>query len=127
MAAALVAVSPSAAVGDQARARSGTKTDEPADYRSSARVFATEVAQRHGFDPVALAALMDRARYRQDVIDAMRKPHEGKPWADYRPIFLTQARIAGGVAFWQAQAETLRRAAQEYGVPPEVVVAIIGV
>ncbi|HSQ08553.1 MAG TPA: lytic murein transglycosylase, partial [Chromatiaceae bacterium] len=39
----------------------------------------------------------------------------------------TQARIAGGVAFWQAQADALRRAAQEYGVPPEIVVAIIGV
>jgi membrane-bound lytic murein transglycosylase B len=70
---------------------------------------------------------MDRARYRQDVIDAMRRPYEGRPWAEYRPIFLTQARIADGLAFWQAQADSLRRAEQEYGVPPEVVVAIIGV
>jgi membrane-bound lytic murein transglycosylase B len=127
LASALVAVGPATALGDQARARSGAKANEPADYRSSARVFATEVAERHGFDPAALTALMDRARYRQDVIDAMRRPYEGRPWAEYRPIFLTQARIADGLAFWQAQADSLRRAEQEYGVPPEVVVAIIGV
>lgn len=100
---------------------------EPVDYRVAARDFAAEMAQRHGFDPVALTSLMDRARYRQEIIDAMRRPYEGKPWADYRPIFLTQARIVGGTAFWQGQADTLRRAEQEYGVPPEVIVAIIGV
>jgi membrane-bound lytic murein transglycosylase B len=100
---------------------------EPVDYRVAARAFAAEMAQRHGFDPVALTALMNRARYRQDIIDAMRRPYECKPWADYRPIFLTQARITGGLAFWQGQADTLRRAEQEYGVPPEVIVAIIGV
>ena len=119
----LLVVTPSAAGQAQAK----TLPAEPADYRPASRIFVAEMAQRHGFDPVALAVLMDRARYRQDIIDAMRRPAEGKPWADYRPIFLTQARIAGGVAFWQGQADALRQAEQEYGVPPEVIVAIIGV
>jgi membrane-bound lytic murein transglycosylase B len=108
-------------------AASPTPAAEPPAYRSATPAFIAEMAGKHGFDPVALADLMDRARYRQDIIDAMRRPHEGKPWALYRPIFLTPARAEGGLAFWQANAELLRRAERDYGVPPEVVVAIIGV
>jgi peptidoglycan lytic transglycosylase B len=100
---------------------------EPAVYRSAARDFVAEMATKNGFDPADLDKLMDRARYRQDIVDAMRRPYEGKPWALYRPIFLTPARIEGGQAFWRANAELLRRAERDYGVPPEVVVAIIGV
>jgi membrane-bound lytic murein transglycosylase B len=100
---------------------------EPAAYRSAAQAFAAEMVAKNGFDPVALDRLMDRARYRQDIVDAMRRPYEGKPWSLYRPIFLTPARIEGGRAFWQSHAELLRRAERDYGIPPEVVVAIIGV
>jgi membrane-bound lytic murein transglycosylase B len=100
---------------------------EPTGYRRGAHAFAAEMVAKNGFDPVALDRLMDRARYRQDIVDAMRRPHEGKPWSLYRPIFLTPARVEGGLAFWQAHAELLRRAERDYGVPPEIVVAIIGV
>jgi membrane-bound lytic murein transglycosylase B len=100
---------------------------EPAAYRSAAQAFAAEMAAKNGFDPVALDKLMDRARYRQDIVDAMRRPHEAKPWSLYRPIFLTPSRIEGGQAFWRSHAELLRRAEGVYGVPPEVIVAIIGV
>ncbi len=100
---------------------------EPADYRSSARTFAAEMAGKHGLDPVALGGLLGLARYRQDIVDAMRRPSEAKPWSAYRPLFLTQTRIQGGLAFRRAQAELLARAERDYGVPPEVVVAIIGV
>jgi membrane-bound lytic murein transglycosylase B len=36
-------------------------------------------------------------------------------------------RIAAGVKFWQDNQATLERAQQEYGVPPEIIVGIIGV
>ena len=100
---------------------------EPAVYRREAQVFAADMAVKNGFDRAAVAKLLARARYRQDIVDAMRRPHEGKPWSLYRPIFLTQARIEGGLAFWQTHADLLERAEREYGVPAEVIVAIIGV
>jgi membrane-bound lytic murein transglycosylase B len=100
---------------------------EPSDYRSAAQAFVAEMAAKHGFDRAALNKLMDRARYRKDIIDTMRRPYEGKPWSLYRPIFFTQARIDGGLAFWQTNAELLRLAERDYGVPPEVIVAIVGV
>jgi membrane-bound lytic murein transglycosylase B len=60
----------------------------------------------------------------------MRSPapqKKTKPWSEYRDVFLTDSRIAEGVEFWRENAATLAKAEQEYSVPPEIVVAIIGV
>ena len=57
----------------------------------------------------------------------MTRPAEGKPWHAYRQIFLTGKRINGGAAFWRVHGATLARAEQVYGVPAEIIVAIIGV
>lgn len=89
--------------------------------------FADEVSSRHGVPRAEIVALLKQATVRQRIIDLMTRPAEGKPWRDYRPIFITEERIAGGVEFYRANAETLRRAEQAYGVLPEVIVAIIGV
>jgi membrane-bound lytic murein transglycosylase B len=70
---------------------------------------------------------MGQARYRQEIIDAMNRPYEAKPWRDYRALFITPERIDGGAAFRRAQDRILRRVEAAYGVPPEIVTAIIGV
>ncbi|MEA3273962.1 MAG: lytic murein transglycosylase B [Pseudomonadota bacterium] len=100
---------------------------EPASYRSGAKQFASEMARKHGVDPGEVSALMDQARFRQEIIDKIRRPYESKPWYKYRKIFLTAKRIAGGVEFWRNNEVILDRAREEYGVPPEIIVAIIGV
>lgn len=99
----------------------------PADYAAARAEFAAEMAQRHGFDVAALAALLAQATYRQGIVDAMERPYEALPWHRYRKLFLTPERIAGGVAFWRANAPSLDRAATVYGVSPETIVAIVGV
>jgi len=101
--------------------------EEPASYRSGAESFVSHMARRHGFDGKELASLMGQARYRQEIIDAMRRPWEGKPWHKYRSLFLTESRVEGGSRFWRENAETLDRAHAAFGVPPEIVTAIIGV
>jgi membrane-bound lytic murein transglycosylase B len=85
------------------------------------------MVSRHGFDPDAIGALLAQARYRQVIVDAMERPYESMPWHRYRKIFLTQERLAAGLAFWRANADALDRARTVYGVSPEVVVAIVGV
>jgi membrane-bound lytic murein transglycosylase B len=50
-----------------------------------------------------------------------------KNWRVYRSRFIDSVRINAGVAFWQANRETLERAEREYGVPPEIIVGLIGV
>jgi len=86
-----------------------------------------EVVRDTGKSPQALNALLDGAKMQQSILDAISRPAEAKPWKDYRPIFMTPARIDGGVAFYQAHRALLDRVAGEYGVPPQYLVAIIGV
>ena len=91
------------------------------------RKFIDEMAQQYDFDPVQLEGWFRAARERDDIIEAISHPAESKPWYQYRPIFLQAARIDGGVAFWKQHAEVLERAEQEYGVPPQIITAILGV
>ena len=97
------------------------------EKRPEVRGFIREMAQRHGFVESELASLFARVERAEPVLAAVRKPPEPPVWADYRALFLTERRIEGGVAFWQAHAELLARAEREFGVPAEVIVAIIGV
>ncbi len=99
----------------------------PAAFDKGIHVFVSEMTEKHGFDAKKLGALMSKAHYRQSIIDAISRPAEAKPWHQYRPIFVTDARARGGLTFWDANEELLQRAEQEYGVPPEIIVAIIGV
>lgn len=100
---------------------------EPADYRAEADVFTREMVERHGFDSVELQGVLADARYSQAVVDAMDRPYEAEPWRDYRALFITPERIAGGVAFWRENAELLARAEADLGISPRIIVAIIGV
>ncbi len=87
----------------------------------------SEVAKDTGKSPKALNALLDRAQKQQSILDAISRPAEGKPWKDYRPIFITEKRINDGVAFYREHRDLLERTARKYGVPAEYIVAIIGV
>ena len=74
-----------------------------------------------------LQQAVQASQYRQSVLDAISRPWEAKPWYQYRPLFLTQARINNGVIFWQANAAILRQAEQRWQVPAAIIVAIIGI
>ena len=89
--------------------------------------FIDEMVSKHHFDRAELTGLLEEARFRQDVIDLITRPAEAKPWHQYRRIFLQPARAEGGAAFWRDNRHDLLRAEQAYGVPPEIIVAIIGV
>lgn len=104
-----------------------TAESTAAEIHPGERAFAREVAARHHLDEAKILATLDAAQYQQSIIDAISRPAEAKPWKDYRPIFVTDRRIADGVAFYQAHRELLERAAREFGVAPEYVVAILGV
>jgi membrane-bound lytic murein transglycosylase B len=93
-----------------------------------AQAFIDRMVEKHGFDRAWLESTFSQARRRDDILELMSKPAEKRlKWFEYRKIFLTQKRIDGGVEFWRENADTLQQAAQEYGVDPQVIVAIIGV
>ncbi|MCB1734080.1 MAG: lytic murein transglycosylase B [Gammaproteobacteria bacterium] len=95
--------------------------------RPDARAFIAEMVSQQGFDAGQLEALFDKVELRQDIVDLMTRPAEGKPWKDYRKIFMTERRIEGGKKFCADNAHWLGRAEEVYGVPPEIITALIGV
>ncbi|MGM8930736.1 lytic murein transglycosylase B [Salinicola halophyticus] len=75
-----------------------------------------------------LNAAMQAAQYRPQVLDAMSHAAERRlRWDEYRDIFIQPQRIQQGVAFLNENRDALARAERVYGVPPEVIVAILGV
>ncbi len=89
--------------------------------------FAQRVAQKHGIDRAEVSRLLAQAQFQPRVIELITRPAESKPWVEYRELFMTPKRIVGGVEFWNNHAESLARARAQYGVPEEIIVAIIGV
>ena len=97
------------------------------DKRPEVRAFIRELAKRHGFAEKELRAVFARVERMEPILEAIRKPPDPPVWSAYRALFLTEKRIAGGVEFLRAHQGLLERAEREYGVPVEVIVAIIGV
>ncbi len=89
--------------------------------------FIAQMVSEHRFAQTKLEQLFSRVKHQPSIIEAINRPAEAKPWYRYRPIFLTERRIHGGLKFWQEHADTLARAEKEYGVPAHIIVAIIGV
>lgn len=89
--------------------------------------FIDEVVVSHGLDRAELEALFARVQYRDQVVEAMQRPAERLPWHRYRGLFISDRQAEAGVRYWRAQRQWLDRAEQEYGVPAEVIVAIIGI
>jgi membrane-bound lytic murein transglycosylase B len=94
------------------------------------RAFIVDMHEQHGFDIAHLTRQFASIRPNTVVLRAIRPaavPEQQRSWQRYRERFLTSTRVDGGRAFWQRHAVDLQRAAATYGVPPEVIVAIIGV
>ena len=91
--------------------------------------FARDLEQRQGFKADELLGLFAQVRPNARVLQLIRPPSSPlqRSWERYRPRFLSERRINGGVRFWQQHAVALARARATYGVPEEVIVAIIGV
>ncbi|TAJ95880.1 MAG: lytic murein transglycosylase B [Gammaproteobacteria bacterium] len=95
--------------------------------RPEAQAFIRDMVKRHGFAEAELKDIFTRAEIVGSILEAIAKPAEKKPWHQYRPIFLTPDRVSRGVKFWEEHAEPLARAEALFGVPAEIIVAIIGV
>jgi membrane-bound lytic murein transglycosylase B len=90
--------------------------------------FVDYTSRTYGVAPLHIRNVLAQAVYKQNIIDAISRPAEKtRSWADYRPIFLNDARIDGGRAFYATHRAALDRVAAETGVPAEYIVAIIGV
>ena len=90
--------------------------------------FIDQMVEKYGFSRDGVTRTLYQAQLRKPILEAIARPAEKRlNWTAYRKIFLTPSRIDGGVEFWREHAETLSRAEQQYGVPPQIIVAVLGV
>jgi membrane-bound lytic murein transglycosylase B len=101
-------------------------------YSSRAEVqdFIDRMAQTHGFERESLQRLFSQLKPSERVIHLMTPTTGGsyrRSWREYRARFIEPTRINGGLAFWRDNGADLKLASALYGVPEEIIVAIIGV
>jgi membrane-bound lytic murein transglycosylase B len=96
--------------------------------RQEFRTYLDSISEDHGLERDRLDELFSGVSPEQQVIDLISRPAEKTlTWADYRPIFLNTQRIEAGQVFVKSHRDILDRAAERYGVPAEIIAAIIGV
>lgn len=96
--------------------------------RADVQAFIGEMVGSQGFSREELVSLFAQAERQQPILDAIARPAERVlVWHEYRDIFIEEARIAQALAFWSEQEAALADAERVYGVPPEYVLAILGV
>jgi membrane-bound lytic murein transglycosylase B len=103
---------------------------KPADYaqRADVRAYAAEVADATGLPREDVLRWFAAAKFQPKIVALMDRPLLDPPkWFNYAPPFLSPERVEGGIRFWRDNEEALSRAHAIYGVPPQIVVAIVGV
>lgn len=79
------------------------------------------------FNRPELEAVFANVQPKPRILAIMDRPATARPWYQFRAGFFNQRLLNDGVAFWQTHADALARAQQQYGVPPGVIVAILGI
>jgi membrane-bound lytic murein transglycosylase B len=105
-------------------------SSSPSSYaaRTEVKHYIEQLVDAYGFDRTELKRTFREARYQRSIIVAMERPLLAPPkWYDYAPPFLSSARVLAGADYWNANQESLARAESAYGVPAEIIVAILGI
>ncbi|HEU4625251.1 MAG TPA: lytic murein transglycosylase B [Steroidobacteraceae bacterium] len=114
-----------------ARADSNVQQTPPNRFdlsRPEIQTFIDEVAQRNGLTKRELRKLLAKAEPQPKIIELITKPAERvSPWWEYRERFLTEERITLGTQLWLDHRLELEDIAKAHGVPPEYIIAIIGI
>lgn len=108
--------------------------DDPGEFASFSQwsevsTFIDDMVARHGYSRPELETTLSKVRFVDSAIQLMKPAPPGRPknWAAYRARFVEPVRINAGVDFWNDYSEPLRRAEQQFGVPAEIIVGILGV
>jgi|JI102314A2RNA_FD_contig_111_284911_length_2722_multi_3_in_0_out_0_1 membrane-bound lytic murein transglycosylase B len=95
--------------------------------RDDIRAFIQTMVAKHDMDQQKLEDLFDATNLRSSIIDALDRPATSRAWYQFSPGFLSAAKVRSGVAFWREQESWLTKAKLKFGVPEEIIVAIIGI
>ena len=102
-------------------------SDTPLTQRKEVQLFINSMVKDYHFSAKELTNTLNQVQLQPKIIESMERPYEKKNWDIYKALFLTSQRLNGGLEFWQANEKLLDKAYKKYGVPPEIIVAILGV
>jgi len=108
-------------------AAAATHAAAHSELGADAQAFVRDMVERHGFERSALERALRNTKFLASIVRAMDAPSTALPWHEFRARHITEARINAGLRFWTENAAVLERAAVEYQVPPEIMVATIGI
>ncbi|KTD75276.1 lytic murein transglycosylase B [Legionella waltersii] len=95
--------------------------------RKDVQAFINSMVKNHQFNRNQLINTLEQVQLQPQIIESMERPFEKKTWDVYSTLFLTAQRIEGGLKFWSDNEAALEKAQKRFGVPPEIIVAILGV
>ncbi|HSD39711.1 MAG TPA: lytic murein transglycosylase B [Rhodocyclaceae bacterium] len=97
--------------------------------RADVRNFITEMTTRLNLPISELELALGTVEPIPQVIDLIKPPSNPgvRSWKRYRSRFLDHIRISGGQRFMAENMAALKAAEEQFGVPKEIIVAIIGV
>jgi membrane-bound lytic murein transglycosylase B len=98
------------------------------EQRADVKAFIDEMVSEYDFEKADLESKFKQAKKLDSVLESIARPAEKRlTWKQYRPIFVTKKRSKRGMQFMDKHRSTLERAEKEFGVPAEIITAIIGV
>ena len=100
------------------------------DYSNhiDSKLVIDELVSKHGFDKSYVIEVLKNAEKREEMLQSVAKPAEKtKTWDEYKAIFIKTKRIRDGKKFISKNITTLEKAEKEFGVPKEIITAILGV
>ena len=79
------------------------------------------------FNRSELESFFNQAVYRGNIVNIMNRPGTSRPWYEFQKGNAGAAKINGGRSFYQQNRTVIDQVAREYGVPAEIIVAIVGI
>jgi len=100
--------------------------------------FIEYMHNEYSYDKLELRSLFDDIKPESRIKKFFKKAPErtltwngcdrkDKKCTNYKNLFITKKNISNGLEFWKNNHLALKRAESIYGVPPEIIVAIIGI
>ncbi|HEV7800006.1 MAG TPA: lytic murein transglycosylase, partial [Burkholderiales bacterium] len=95
--------------------------------RPEYETFIEEMGRKYAYESGPLRRLFAQVQTRPSILRAMATPGTARPWYEFRRRNVEPGRIEGGARFWAENMAALERASREFNVPPEIIVATIGI
>jgi membrane-bound lytic murein transglycosylase B len=98
------------------------------NYKITIEEISSTLVKKYNVDPSYISTALDSIKIRKKTIESMNNAAERKAsWERYRSIFIKKNTIKKGREYHQENYELLKEIEGKYGVPSEVIVAILGV